>query len=230
MKIHLMTPHDPKYAQEMSKDTFCPHITQAISMGLITHEQGRGYVEGTLSEEEHKEVAAFREQAKPAVYLSAYGGTWRALQLQTGWDDQRCKDAIDSYWDTNWSLEAVAKEQVVITDSKEQQWLVHPIVGILLNLRSDKDRFNTVCQGGGSFFHFNWIFGILNKQKDIWGARSITANMHDEIVISCKNRETFVNTLTEIIKESVSEVSDFYMLRRELGCDVQTGHRYSEIH
>jgi len=33
-----------------------------------------------------------------------------------------------------------------------------------------------------------------------------------------------------IIKEAVDKVNTEYKLRRKLGCDVQTGQRYSQIH
>lgn len=230
VQIHLMMPHDPEYANRMSQDTFCPHIEQAVSMGTITREEGDAYKSKTLSEGAHNRVHTLREDAKPVVYSSAYGGTYKALMRQTGWGEQRCKDAIKAYWETNWSLKAVADEQVVITTSRGDQWLIHPIVGILLNLRSDKDKFNLVCQGGGSFFHFNWLFGILNKQQEKWGTKSVTANMHDEIIIACRDNPQFVKDITHMIKESVKEVSETYMLRRELDCDVQVGQRYSEIH
>lgn len=230
IKTHLMYPHDKNLAEEMSKPDFDAHLEQAISMGLITREQSEGYKKDTLSSSERAEVRSAREAAKPVNYLSAYNGTYKALMIQTGWGEQRCKDAIDAYWEVNWSLRAVAEEQVTIKNSKDEEWLIHPTVGILLNLRSDKDRFNLVCQGGGSFMHFNWLFGVLNRQKGLWGRRTLTGNVHDELILSCRDEPKWIEIFTKIIKESVKEVSDKYGLRRELGCDVGVGHRYSEIH
>lgn len=52
----------------------------------------------------------------------------------------------------------------------------------------------------------------------------------DEVIISCKNKTIFTNIISDMLQESISEVSEMYLLRRELGCDVQVGKRYSEIH
>lgn len=46
----------------------------------------------------------------------------------------------------------------------------------------------------------------------------------------CKNNPKVIETISKMIKDSIGEVSREYKLRRELGCDVQIGSRYSEIH
>lgn len=230
VKVGLMMPHDPELAEAMSKPTFCPHITQAVAMGLITKEQGERYVNKTLPDDELNIVSGIRSDAKPVVYLSAYGGTYKALARQTGWDDQRCKDAIESYWETNWSLKAIADEQVVVQDEKGGNWIVHPLNGIPVSLRSEKDRFNAVAQSAGSFYHFNWIFNTLKMQEDLWGRSTITANMHDEIILCFKDDEKVKEVFKSIVNSALEKVNNTYKMRRELGCDIQFGKRYSEIH
>lgn len=45
-----------------------------------------------------------------------------------------------------------------------------------------------------------------------------------------KDDEKFKKEFTEIIKGAVDKVNREYKLRRALGCETQTGQRYSEIH
>lgn len=230
VKVGLMMPHDPELAEEMSKPTFCPHITQAVAMGTLTKEQGDGYVNETLSPEERKVVSGIRGDAKPVVYLSAYGGTYKALVRQTGWPEQRCKDAIEAYWETNWSLNAIADEQVIVQDAKGGSWIVHPLNGLLVSLRSEKDRFNAVAQSAGSFFHFNWIFNVLKLQEDKWGKSTITANVHDELILCFKDTEEYREIFTDIVNKGLQKVNETYKMRRSLDCDIQMDYRYSDIH
>lgn len=159
-----------------------------------------------------------------------YGGTYKALMIQTGWPEQRCKDAIDAYWEKNWSVKAIAEEQVIVQDSRENNWLINPINGFLYNVRSEKDYFSTLCQGTGAFFFDMWVDGILRRQEQAWGVKSLTAQYHDEVIFVIKDKGLFKEKLYDMIKESINEVNKTFILRRELDCDVQHGKRYSEIH
>lgn len=225
-----MIPHDYELAMRMSADDFDPHIAQAVAMGLITEEQGQGHVAGTLGVDEASLVKGFREDAKPVNYLSAYGGTYKALMKQTGWGEQRCKDAIDSYHQLNWSIESIADEQVTIKDKNNKEWLVSPLNGLIFELRSDKDRFNAVSQSGGAFYHFNWILNVLNEQQRRWKKKSITGNIHDELILCFKDSEKNRDTFKEIVNGALDKVNNTYKPRRVLDCDIAFGKRYSEIH
>lgn len=160
----------------------------------------------------------------------AYGGTWKALQRQTGWSKERCEEAIEAYWKANWSIKAIAEEQVAIKDYKGRDWIVSPLNGLIVNLRSEKDRFNAVAQSGGAFYHFNWIFNIINIQKRRWGRATLTANIHDEVVLCFKDENFFKDIFERIITDALEKVNNTYKPRRRLDCEVQFGYRYSEIH
>lgn len=159
-----------------------------------------------------------------------YGGTYKALMRQTGWDEQRCKDAIKAYWDKNWSVKAIAEEQVTIIDSRNKEWLINPINGFLYNIRSEKDRFSTLAQGTGAFLFDMWLDDIITTMKERWGRATLTAQMHDELVIVCKDTQRIRKVMYDIIKGSVKNVSEKFKLRRELDCDVAFGKSYAEVH
>lgn len=226
----LMMPYDPAYALEMSEESFDPHISTAVAMGLITEEQGKGYVEGTLSEEERTAVAVKREEAKPVNYLSVYGGSYKALMRQTGWDEERCKAAIDAYWELNWAVKALAEDQTLVEDSKGLMWLINPISGLLYNVRTEKDIFSTLAQGTGAYLFDCWIDKILEKQYNDFGGKTLTAQVHDEIVLVHKDTPRFREYFEGIIRDSIKEVSEEYLVRRHLDCDVSFGRDYGSIH
>lgn len=230
VKIHYMFPLDPTYAMAMSDPKFDPHIATAVAMGEITEKQGDDYINGKLVGEELTFVKIKRGLAKPVNYLSVYGGTYKALMIQTGWEEGRCKEAIEAYWNLNWSVKKIAEEQVVIKDSRGNQWLINPVNGFLYSVRSEKDYFSTLAQGSGSFFFDMWVDKVLTKQRENWGGQTLTANMHDEVVVCTRDNPKWTNQLSLFLTDSIKEVSDEYLLRRELGCEVQTGYRYSEIH
>lgn len=229
VKVMFMMPHDPEYATLMSSDRFCPHLVTAVAMGEISDEQMFAYIDKTLDDTERAFVYSKRSDAKPVNYLSVYGGTWKALQRQTGWTEKRCKDAIEAYWDKNWSVKAIADEQVVVKCPKGLSWLVNPINGFCYSVRSDKDKFSTLAQGTGSYLFDMWIDKILTKQEEIWNKKTITSTYHDEGVWVHRDTEELREAFYKIIKDSIKEVSEEYLLRRSLDCEVDFGKRYSDV-
>ena len=86
----------------------------------------------------------------------------------------------EGYWELNHSIKRVAEEQVLIEDKKGLRWLVNPINGFCYNIRSDKDVWNTLCQGSGSYFFDCWTDKILSKQNELWGKCTQTAAFHKQ--------------------------------------------------
>ena len=52
----------------------------------------------------------------------------------------------------------------------------------------------------------------------------------DEVILVFRDTPKLREIFKSILEDSIKEVSVEYKLRRELGCDVQFGKRYSEIH
>jgi hypothetical protein len=77
------------------------------------------------------------------------------------------KTLHEAYWKLNWSVKAIAEEQVVITDSRGDKWLVNPVNGFCYSLRKDSDRFSTLAQGTGSYFFekYNDVFNMENHHE-----------------------------------------------------------------
>ena len=52
----------------------------------------------------------------------------------------------------------------------------------------------------------------------------------DECILCVRDNPKFIEEFTAILKMSIDKVNKDFNLRRDLGCDVQVGDRYSEIH
>lgn len=158
-----------------------------------------------------------------------YGSGAETLSRTCGLPVTTCKTLIEGYWRLNWSVKAIAEDQCVI-EASGGRWLINPINGFAYSLRGDKDRFSTLCQGTGSYFFDIWCDNILNSMQSNWGKRTLTFTAHDENVFCVKDSPAVVSTVTGIIRDSLVKLNKNYNLRRELGCDVQLGKSYAEIH
>lgn len=223
---HFMIPHDPSYVNTMLESDYDGHILMALSAGLITNKELEDFKSGIKPEH----VVQARQQGKTASYAAAYGGGAASIAEGANVSLEIGKALHEGYWKLNWSIKTVAEEQVVVTDKKGFRWLVNPINGLCYGVRSDKDIWNTLCQGTGSYMFDMWTDKILTKQEEKWGKKTQTAAFHDEVVYVFRDRQPIRDAFENILNTSIKEVSEEFMLRRELGCDVQFGKRYSDIH
>jgi hypothetical protein len=229
-KHHFMLPHDPKYVETMLADDYDPHILTAHSAKMVTDEELTGFKAGTLSGDVKDAVSKARKGGKCTNYASVYGGSPEAIARSAGIDINLAKQLHRGYWELNWSVKAIADEQCVFEDSRKQKWLINPVNGIAYSLRTEKDRFSTLCQGTGSFFFDMWVDRILTVMKSKFGRKTLTGSFHDEVIICYKDSPRGREVVTKIINDAIDWVSAKFMLRRSLGCDVQHGKRYSDIH
>lgn len=229
-KHHFMLPHDPKYVETMLADDYDPHILTAHSAKMVTDEELAGFKAGTLSGAIKEAVSKARKGGKVTNYASVYGGSPEAISRGGGIDLDLAKQLHTGYWELNWSVKAIAEEQCVFEDSRKQKWLINPINGIAYSLRTEKDRFSTLCQGTGSFFFDEWVDRILTVMKEKFGRKTLTGSFHDEIILCFKDSPKGRELVEKMVMGAIDYVSDKFMLRRKLGADVQFDKRYSGIH
>lgn len=229
-KHHFMLAHDPDYVATMMADDYDPHILTAHSAGMVSDAELAGFKLGTLTGAIKEAVAKARKGGKTTNYASVYGGSPEAIARGGGIDLNLAKQLHEGYWKLNWSVKAIAEEQCVFEDSKRQKWLINPINGFCYSLRTEKDRFSTLCQGTGSFFFDIWVDNILESMYSKFKTKRLTGSFHDEIIICFKDLDKAKSIMKEIILSSIDKVNKQFLLRRDLGCDCQLGYRYSEIH
>lgn len=119
-----------------------------------------------------------RAAGKTTTYAAVYGSGAKTLAKGAGVSEKLAEELLEGYWELNWSVTAIAEEQVVITCKKGFKWLVNPVNGFCYSIRSDKDKFSTLAQGTGSYLFDMWVDRILEKQKELWGKCTQTGAFH----------------------------------------------------
>lgn len=226
VKMHFMIPYDPVYVESLNTKGYDPHLSTALASGLITLQDYNNYLNGI----KEPNVVAARAIGKSTNYAAVYGSGAETLARTSGMSVQQAKASLEGYWRLNWSVKTIADDQCVIKDKFGKTWLVNPINGFAYSLRSDKDRFSTLCQGTGSFFFDMWVDAILEKIYNKWGRTTLTFTAHDENVFCVADKPEVKEVFMEFIGSSIDDINRRYCLRRKLGCETQEGKKYSEIH
>jgi hypothetical protein len=101
-------------------------------------------------------------------------------------------------------------------------WVQNPVSGFWYSLRSDKDRFSTLNQGTGVFCFDTWVALCRGN-----GIKTI-GQFHDEIIaIVEKGKE---EETRQVMLKSAEALNRKVNLNVPLGCDVQFGQTYANIH
>ncbi len=216
-KRHYMWPHDPEYVTEMAKPGFDEHINLAKFAGAISQEDEARYSRG-----EGDDLKPIRSKFKPANYAGIYGVKEVTLSRQTGLSVAECKELLKAYWERNWSVIKISKEQYVKTLKDGSMWLKNPVSGFYYSLRFEKDIFSTLNQGTGVFVFDCWVMRMRRKGV------IVPMQYHDEVLLSvCEDR---VEVTEAILRESMREVNDMLQLNVNIEVDVQVGGSYADCH
>lgn len=225
-KHHFMLPYDPEYVKTMMEPDFDPHILMALSAGMITNEEYEAFKRG----EKPDHVVKARKSGKSTNYASVYNAGPPTIARAAGVSEEEGKTLHEGYWKLNWSVKAIAEDQYVFQDSRGDSWLVNPVNGFCYSLRKESDRFSTLAQGTGAYIFDSWLDNIQKSFKEVFGKERLSYQSHDEFVVSLKDKERTKKFVEGIVHSSLDKVNKDLKLRREMGCDVQFGKRYSEIH
>ena len=232
-KQGFMLPYDPEYVKEMSTPGFDPHTALAVFAGEITAEEEEFFKQfDKLSEEEkeaapnkdkelYKKVKAVRKIYKSVNYACVYGAGGPKVALTAGVSERKGYELVEAYWKRNWSVKAIAEEQIVKT-CNGSKWLYNPVSKLWYSLRNEKDRFSTLNQGTGVFCFDTWVKHIREERPQL------TGQMHDEIIQCVKIG--FRKQCEALLKRAMDKTNKLLKLNRELGCSVDFGNSYAEIH
>lgn len=226
VKHHFMLPHDPEYVATMQQDDFDPHILMALTAKMITEKEYEDFKKG----EKSNNAKAARKKGKTTNYASVYNAGAPKIAQAAGVSLEEGKILHEAYWKLNWSVKAIAEEQVVIKDSRGGKWLINPVNGFCYALRKESDRFSTLAQGTGAFFFDMWLDNCLEAIYAKWGKKALTGQMHDEHIFVVNDKPAVIEAFKALIQDAIEKVNSDFKLRRKLGCETQVGYRYSEIH
>lgn len=226
VKNHFCLPHDPDYIESISVAGFDPHVFMCYSAGYINEDDLNAWYRG----EKRSHVKAVRGLGKCVNYSSVYGAGPETIARSGGMSLEDAKKLHKAYWEVHGYVKSIAEEQEIIFCDKELRWLVNPINGFCYNIRTDKDIFSTLIQGTGSYFFDIWIDNILNTMVEKWGKAKLSLLYHDEYATVIKDTPNLRKQFEELTYSSIEKVNEQFDLRVELGCDVQWGKSYAEIH
>lgn len=226
VKHHFMLPYDPEYVKTMMSPDYDSHIHMALTAGMITQDEYDRFLRGDKTEN----AKAKRKLGKTVNYSSVYGASPETIAINSGMELKDAKTLHKAYWELNWAVKAIAEDQYTFEDSRGNRWLINPINGFCYSIRADKDVFSTLIQGTGSFFFDMWVCNILQEMYNRYKKKTLSLLYHDEFMLRIKdtinNREEF----SEITYKAIDKVNETFKLRRDLGCDVQFGKTYADIH
>lgn len=214
-KQHYMWPHDPEYVKEMMTPDFDPHLDLAQFAGALTPLQVAMH---KAKEQDHGGV---RKVYKAVNYSCVYGAGGPKVAITAGVPERKGYELVEAYWKRNWSVRAIAEEQIVKT-CNGSKWLFNPVSKLWYSLRAEKDRFSTLNQGTGVFCFDVYLKHVRYKGPPIVG------QFHDEYVAVIKKggRQRMIKHAQEAIRKTNEELK----LNRELGMEIQFGERYDQIH
>lgn len=232
-KQHWMWKHDPEYVKEMQVEGYDPHTALAVFAGEMTKEEEDFFkwydgldeeAKAACSDKEkdlYKKCKAIRKVYKAVNYACVYGAGGATVARAAGCTLQKGEQLVIAYWKRNWSVKAIAEEQIVKT-CLGMKWLFNPLSQFWYALRHEKDRFSTLNQGTGVYCFDMWV------QEVRVGGPTIIGQFHDEIV--CLVKPVNRGRLTKHLKDAIVKVNGVLNLNRELDCSVDFGLNYSEIH
>lgn len=216
-KQHYIYQYDPQYVHDMMTPDFDPHLDLAVAAGALTEEQANAH------KNKEADYGAERHIYKTANYSAVYGVGAKKLSITVDCTVEKAKAVLEAYWDRNWSVKQLAKDQFVKT-VRGQMWQRNPMNGFYYSLRYDKDRFSTLNQGGATYIFDVWVYNM--RQKGIIPIMQY----HDEMLALVKKKDGERERVEGILKDSVQKVNVQLNLLREMDVDVKFGNNYADVH
>lgn len=214
-KQHYMWNYDPEYVKEMQTDDFDPHLDVCVAGSLLTLSQVEDHKAGRAS------YSKERKKGKATNYACVYGAGGATVARSADIPVAEGEKLVEAYWKRNWSVKAIAEDQLVKTVNK-QKWLFNPVSKLWYSLRYEKDRFSTLNQGTGVWCFDTWVKHV--KKSGL----PITGQFHDEIIGLLK--EEHKKRAESVLTKAIEATNEELQLNRGLGIDIQFGKNYSEIH
>lgn len=221
-KHHFQWKYDPEYVKKQLAPDYDAHLAIGVAGGFITEEISQLHKDGI-------EKCKLRPQFKTTNYACQYGAGAATIARAAKCDHKQGEALHAAYWKLNWSIKEVAKHTVIKTIDG-QMWQQNPINGFWYSLRSDKDRFSTLCQGTGAYVFDVWCNEVIAICNERYGQDpKLSGQFHDELILQVRkgNRDLWSHLVGV---EAMARTNTILKMNRDVACDVQFGSDYSEIH
>lgn len=215
-KRHYIKPLDPEFVNDMSREGYDAHLDLALHAGAVTQEDIDKHNAGEIN------LKSLRSKYKAANYSCVYGVGAPKLARETGMKEKEAKALIEAYWDRNWAVKKVAKDQYVKTLKDGSMWLKNSVSGFYHNLRFDKDRWSTTNQSTGVYVFDLWV-GFCRAM-----GLEISMQYHDEILFTVKKGDE--GRVSKILHEAMKKVNERLKLNVTIEIEEQYGLSYASVH
>lgn len=220
-KHHFQWKYDPEYVKKQLAPDYDAHLAIGVIGGFITEEESQAHKDGTKKCKQ-------RSMFKTTNYACQYGAGVATVSRAAKCDQVTGARLHKAYWDLNWSIKEIAANTVV-KEVMGKMWQQNPINGFWYSLRSDKDRFSTLCQGTGAYVFDIWCNNIIAICNERYGQDpKLSGQFHDELILQVK--KGFRDLWIGIVKEAMDRTNKQLKLNRDCDCDIQFGDNYSQIH
>ena len=166
-------------------------------------------------------LSAIRHKAKVVNFSATYKIGADALSRNSGLKPPDAKKLLRIYWERNKAILDVERA-CIVKEIGHKKWLLNPVNKFYYLLRADKDRFSTLNQGTAAYVFDLWIAYIRKL------GLSINFQYHDEFVANIPIGDN--EWAKQIIEESLNLLNNKLALNVLIGCSVNFGNSYNQIH
>ncbi|ARM70560.1 DNA polymerase [Shewanella phage SppYZU05] len=235
-KHHYQIPLDPEYVKAQMTKGFDPHVTIAVMGDFCTQDDYDFYVGVDLGliektpevEERVAKIKLVRNLGKRTNYGCQYGARPPRLARDAKIPLETAQRLFDAYWSLNWSINEIARSTEV-KSCNGANWQYNPVAKLWYHLKTEKDRFSTLCQGTGAFVFDMWVNELFELCLERWNREPMmNGQFHDEIILSTKKKHR--ELWRGVVLEALDRANKILNMRRTIECGIDFGIDYSHIH
>ena len=219
LALNFMHPYDPEYVATKNTPGYDSHLGFAVFAGALTQEQADAHI---AKEEDHGKV---RGIYKTANYALQYGAGASTVGKSAGIKLKEAKKVKDAYWALNHSIVKCADNlDVIIVKESKEMWVKNLINGYYYSLRTEKDKFSTLCQGSASYILDMFIF-LMRKRG--W---KINHQYHDEILFNIVDTPENRKKVDDDIQYCMKVINTNYNFEIDQSAAPEFGESYASVH
>lgn len=220
-KHHYQWAYDPEYVKKQLAPDYDAHLAIGVIGGFITEKQSQDHKDGIAKVKE-------RPMFKTTNYACQYGAGVKTVARSAECDYETGLRLHTAYWNLNWSIKEISANTTVKTVDG-QMWQLNPVNNFWYSLRTEKDRFSTLCQGTGAYVFDVWCNFVIEICNQRYGQDpKLSGQFHDELILQVK--KGFRPVWEGILHEAMTKTNELLKLNRDCACDIQFGDSYAEIH
>lgn len=237
-KHHFQIPLDPEYVKSQQTRGYDPHLRIARLGGLCTEDDEKFYIAYELGDIEDtpenkarfKPLKAVRGKGKPINYGCQYGQRPAGIARASKMPIEMAELLYKVYWELNWSINAVA-DSLEVKSCNGVNWQYNPVNGLWYYLKTNKDRFSTLCQGTGAYAFDIWVEEIFKTCEERWNREPmLNGQFHDEVILTTKLGDPMRELWRGVVSGAIDRANVILGMRRGIGCDIQFDSVYAGIH